>query len=57
MPSLNDVPVHTIVPHSLVRIRGMVQDMYDPEYYMDIFEQRDASGASVRANQFDFYVQ
>ncbi|CAI9620864.1 unnamed protein product, partial [Staurois parvus] len=38
VPSLNDVPLHYLKPNSLVRFRCMVQDMFDPEYYMGVYE-------------------
>ncbi|OWF40339.1 Mini-chromosome maintenance complex-binding protein [Mizuhopecten yessoensis] len=38
IPSLNDTPLHTLRPNSLVRYRCMVQDMYDPEFYLGSYE-------------------
>ncbi|XP_039599629.1 mini-chromosome maintenance complex-binding protein isoform X2 [Polypterus senegalus] len=38
VPSLNDVPLHYLKPNSLVKFRCMVQDMFDPEYYMGVYE-------------------
>ncbi|KAM9324606.1 mini-chromosome maintenance complex-binding protein [Gastrophryne carolinensis] len=43
VPSLNDVPVHYLKPNSLVRFRCMIQDMFDPEYYMEVYETVDRS--------------
>ncbi|XP_072280818.1 mini-chromosome maintenance complex-binding protein isoform X2 [Pyxicephalus adspersus] len=43
VPSLNDVPLHYLKPNSLVRFRCMVQDMFDPEYYMGVYETLDHS--------------
>ncbi|XP_040217398.1 mini-chromosome maintenance complex-binding protein isoform X1 [Rana temporaria] len=43
VPSLNDVPLHYLKPNSLVRFRCMVQDMFDPEYYMGVYETVDRS--------------
>jgi hypothetical protein len=34
IPSLNRVPLHRVPPNTIVRYRGMVQDMLDPEYYL-----------------------
>lgn len=41
VPSLNDVPVHYLKPNSLVKFRCMVQDMFDPEFYMGVYETVD----------------
>jgi len=38
VPSLNDVPVHYLKPNSLVKFRCMVQDMFDPEFYIGVYE-------------------
>lgn len=38
IPLLNDVQLHNIKDKQLVRFRGMVQDMYDPEYYFKQYE-------------------
>ncbi|KAM5142375.1 mini-chromosome maintenance complex-binding protein [Mantella aurantiaca] len=43
VPSLNDVPLHYLKPNSLVKFRCMVQDMFDPEYYMGVYETLDHS--------------
>ncbi|XP_029466389.1 mini-chromosome maintenance complex-binding protein isoform X2 [Rhinatrema bivittatum] len=43
IPSLNDVPLHYLKPSSLVRFRCMVQDMFDPEFYMGVYETVDTS--------------
>jgi len=41
IPCINDVPLETIKPSSLVRFRGMVQDMFDPEFYLGKYECTD----------------
>uniref|UniRef100_A0A8D2IZK6 Mini-chromosome maintenance complex-binding protein n=1 Tax=Varanus komodoensis TaxID=61221 RepID=A0A8D2IZK6_VARKO len=41
VPSLNDVPLHYLKPNSLVKFRCMVQDMFDPELYMNVYETVD----------------
>ncbi|KAK0149931.1 Mini-chromosome maintenance complex-binding protein [Merluccius polli] len=41
VPSLNDVPLHYLRPNSLVRFRCLVQDMFDPEFYMGAYETVD----------------
>ena len=41
IPSLNDIPLHNLKPNSLVRIRCMIQDMFDPEFYLGLYEVED----------------
>ncbi|KAG1653796.1 Mini-chromosome maintenance complex-binding protein [Nymphon striatum] len=41
IPSLNEVPHHTLKPNSLVRFRCMIQDMYDREFYMAKYQVKD----------------
>ncbi|XP_066535529.1 mini-chromosome maintenance complex-binding protein [Hoplias malabaricus] len=41
VPSLNDVPLHYLKPNSLVKFRCMVQDMFDPEFFMGVYETVD----------------
>uniref|UniRef100_UPI0037E796D3 mini-chromosome maintenance complex-binding protein n=1 Tax=Semicossyphus pulcher TaxID=241346 RepID=UPI0037E796D3 len=43
VPSLNDVPLHYLKPNSLVRFRCLIQDMFDPEFYMGMYETVDPS--------------
>lgn len=43
IPSLNHTPLHSLKPNSLVRFRCMVQDMFDPEFYLGIYEVVDKS--------------
>ncbi|XP_062570904.1 mini-chromosome maintenance complex-binding protein-like [Saccostrea cucullata] len=43
IPSLNDTPLHCLLPNSLVRYRCMVQDMFDPEFYMGEYEVSDVN--------------
>lgn len=38
VPSLNDIPGHLLKSRSLVRFRCMVQDMFDPEFYLAVYE-------------------
>ena len=38
IPCINETSVEAIAPNSLVRFRGMVQDMFDPEFYLGKFE-------------------
>uniref|UniRef100_A0A3Q2CGN7 Mini-chromosome maintenance complex-binding protein n=1 Tax=Cyprinodon variegatus TaxID=28743 RepID=A0A3Q2CGN7_CYPVA len=43
VPSLNDVPLHYLKPNSLVKFRCLIQDMFDPEFYMGVYETVDPS--------------
>uniref|UniRef100_A0A3P8VN94 Mini-chromosome maintenance complex-binding protein n=1 Tax=Cynoglossus semilaevis TaxID=244447 RepID=A0A3P8VN94_CYNSE len=43
VPSLNDVPLHYLKPNSLVKFRCLIQDMFDPEFYMGVYETVDSS--------------
>ena len=37
---MNDTPLHTLKTSTLVRFRCMVQDTFDPEYYLGSYEVR-----------------
>lgn len=41
VPSLNDVPLHYLRPDSLVKFRCLIQDMFDPEFFMGVYETVD----------------
>ncbi|XP_068183010.1 mini-chromosome maintenance complex-binding protein isoform X2 [Antennarius striatus] len=43
VPSLNDVPLHYLKPNSLVKFRCFIQDMFDPEFFMKVYETVDPS--------------
>ncbi|PIK49482.1 putative mini-chromosome maintenance complex-binding protein [Apostichopus japonicus] len=43
IPSVNHTSLHLLKPDSLVRYRGMVQDMFDPEFYLGVYEVEDKS--------------
>ncbi|KAM3863162.1 mini-chromosome maintenance complex-binding protein [Diretmus argenteus] len=43
VPSLNEVPLHYLKPNSLVKFRCLIQDMFDPEFYMGVYETVDPS--------------
>jgi len=45
VPSLNETTGRDLVDGQLVRFRGMVQDMFDPEYYLRIYAVRDLANA------------
>lgn len=56
VPSLNDVPVHYLKPNSLVKFRCMVQDMFDPEFYMGVYETVDPNtNARVSEILIDYF--
>lgn len=43
IPLLNDVQLREIADKQLVRFRGMVQDMYNPEYYFKRYEVKNSN--------------
>ncbi|XP_061818098.1 mini-chromosome maintenance complex-binding protein [Nerophis lumbriciformis] len=43
VPSMNNVPLHYLKPNSLVKFRCFIQDMFDPEFYMGVYETVDPS--------------
>ena len=43
VPSLNDTPLHLLGPDTLVRFRCMVQDIFDSEFYLGIYEASNAA--------------
>ncbi|KAM9847821.1 mini-chromosome maintenance complex-binding protein [Aulostomus maculatus] len=43
VPSMNDIPLHYLKPNSLVKFRCLIQDMFDPEFYMGVYEAVDPS--------------
>ncbi|XP_068807257.1 mini-chromosome maintenance complex-binding protein [Struthio camelus] len=54
VPSLNDVPLHYLKPNSLVKFRCMVQDMFDPEFYMGVYETVDPN-TNMRVSEILFW--
>ena len=43
-----------LAPNTLVRYRGMVQDMFDPEFYVGFFHQIDKSTGARRLSTSKF---
>ncbi|XP_061140415.1 mini-chromosome maintenance complex-binding protein [Syngnathus typhle] len=43
VPSMNDIPLHYLKPDSLVKFRCLIQDMFDPELYLRVYEGVDPS--------------
>ncbi|XP_073540700.1 mini-chromosome maintenance complex-binding protein [Phyllobates terribilis] len=54
VPSLNVVPLHYVRPGGLLHFRCMIQDMFDPEFYMGVYETVDR-GTSARSLHFGKY--
>ncbi|XP_011149707.1 mini-chromosome maintenance complex-binding protein isoform X2 [Harpegnathos saltator] len=54
IPLLNDVQLHNIKDKQLVRFQGMVQDMYDPEYYFKQYEVKNirTGEGSIRCGMY-----
>lgn len=48
IPSLNLVQNHSIMDGQLVRFRCMVQDMFDPEFYLAQYQVRNTKDGSMR---------
>ncbi|XP_030376976.1 mini-chromosome maintenance complex-binding protein isoform X2 [Scaptodrosophila lebanonensis] len=46
IPLLNYTPMHKLKDETLVRFRGMVQDMIDPEMYLESYEVKAANGST-----------
>ncbi|XP_054654478.1 mini-chromosome maintenance complex-binding protein isoform X2 [Dunckerocampus dactyliophorus] len=40
---MNNIPLHYLKPNSLVKFRCLIQDMFDPEFYMGVYETVDPS--------------
>lgn len=47
VPSLNDNSVDVLRPGTMVQFRCMVQDTFDPEYYFDVYEEKNSEGEGV----------
>jgi hypothetical protein len=51
LPSLNHIPLDQLKDGIMVKYRGMVQDILNPEYYLAMYEeQHQESGQTVRGN-------
>ncbi|KAH8411934.1 hypothetical protein KR222_002799 [Zaprionus bogoriensis] len=46
IPLLNHTPLHQLRDQGLVRFRGMVQDMMDPEIYLERYELKSPDGST-----------
>ncbi|CAD6202129.1 GSCOCG00002955001-RA-CDS [Cotesia congregata] len=47
IPSLNNLPLHVLKDGQLVRFSGMIQDMYNPELYMEKYQVKNLDTGSV----------
>lgn len=48
LPWLNETPLHQLRPNQVIRFRGMVQDMFDNEFYMDLYEVKNEKTGATR---------
>ena len=48
VPSVNDVPLQNLVSGSLVHYRCMVQDLFDPEFFLSTYEVHDINDPTKR---------
>ena len=44
IPEINDVGIDSVRPGTLVRFRCMVQDLYNPEFYIGAFKDASTGG-------------
>lgn len=54
---MNDIPLHYLKPDSLVKFRCLIQDMFDPEFYMGVYETFDASSQAKVSSPHNFLSQ
>ncbi|XP_074640725.1 mini-chromosome maintenance complex-binding protein-like isoform X2 [Tubulanus polymorphus] len=47
IPSLNVTPLHELKANSVVKMRCMIQDMFDPEFYLEAYQVTDRSSGST----------
>lgn len=53
IPLLNYAPLHELRDNTLVRFRGMIQDMLDPEIYLERYEVRSGeTGVRVQDGRY-----
>ncbi|KYN02128.1 hypothetical protein ALC62_07119 [Cyphomyrmex costatus] len=54
IPLLNNVQLHNIKDKELVRFRGMIQDIYNPEYYFKQYEVKntDTGESTIRCGMY-----
>ena len=54
LPSINEAPNHALVDGQLVKFRCMIQDMFDPEIYMDKFTVKNLENGQTRISSCRF---
>lgn len=52
IPFLNHEKLHEIKDHTLVRFRGMIQDMVDPEIYLEKYLVKAGSNERIQEGKF-----
>lgn len=52
IPFLNHQKLHEIKDHTLVRFRGMIQDMTDPEIYLEKYLVKSGDNERVQEGKF-----
>ncbi|KAJ1624495.1 mini-chromosome maintenance replisome factor-domain-containing protein [Pavlovales sp. CCMP2436] len=50
VPALDVTPLEQLRPGSLVRFQGMVQDTWDPEYFLGVYETRNDETGEIRVH-------
>ncbi|XP_042219539.1 LOW QUALITY PROTEIN: mini-chromosome maintenance complex-binding protein-like [Homarus americanus] len=46
LPWINDNPLHHLQPNRVVRFRGMIQDMFDNEFFLETYVENKITGAT-----------
>ena len=52
IPLLNYVKLDELKDSQLVRFRGMIQDMFDPEFYMERYEVATNNGTTIQEGKY-----
>lgn len=52
VPLLNHIENHAIPNSSLVRFRGMIQDMLDPEFYLEKYSVSGPAGTRMQDGRY-----
>lgn len=52
IPMLNHIPNFAVPNSSLVRFRGMIQDMLDPEFYLEKYTVKSSSSNRIQDGRF-----
>lgn len=52
IPLLNHIPNFAVPNSSLVRFRGMIQDMLDPEFYLEKYSLKSSSSNRIQDGRF-----